>query len=164
MPYQKGKALDVALKLIARRDYSRYMLKEKLLKKEYSLPEVEEALNQLEEYKYLDDERFSKSLVRYRAELSNWGKGRIKQDFYKKGIAPDLAQEALELYELGELSTSEEEVDWVKNAETLLLKRFGTYEHLEQKERARRINFLLRRGFSQSEALTALERTKFSEY
>lgn len=159
----KRKALDVALSMLAKRDYSRHMLKDKLLKKEYSYSEINEALDHLEELNYLNDQRFSHSLVRYRAELSKWGKGRIKQDFYKKGLSSDLAEEALSLYEEGELSSDEQEVDWVENAYQILLKRFGTYKEIEQKERARRLNFLLRRGFSNSEAIDALSKTKESD-
>lgn len=156
----KRKALDVALSLLAKRDYSRQMLKDKLIKKEYSFDEINEALDHLEEINYLNDQRFSHSLVRYRAELSKWGKGRIKQDFYKKGLSSELVEEALSLYEEGELASDEQEVDWADNAYELLLRRFGTYTELEMKERARRVNFLLRRGFSNSEAMKALNRTK----
>lgn len=157
----KRKALDVALSLLAKRDYSRQMLKDKLYKKEYTQAEIDAALDHLEELNYLNDQRFSESLVRYRAELSRWGKTRIKQDFYKKGLSSDLADKALSLYEQGSLSSDEQEVNWAENAYVLLEKRFGTYEgYLEPKEKARRINFLLRRGFSQSEALYALEKLK----
>lgn len=56
--------MDVAVALLARRDYGREQLKSRLLDKGFELPEVEQTLDGLEAKGFIDDQRFAAALLR----------------------------------------------------------------------------------------------------
>ncbi|MBL7665545.1 MAG: regulatory protein RecX [Bacteriovoracaceae bacterium] len=81
-------AIEYGLRLLGMRDYSRSKLKKKLISKEYESEVVEQALNRLEELKYLDDERYArykiKSLI-----LRGTSKNQIMYKLKFEGITLD---------------------------------------------------------------------------
>lgn len=155
---------DYALAIVAKREHSTAELKRKLTTKGYPKAEIAELITQFTEKNYLNDERYAAARARTRAETSKWGQGRIKQELAQNGIDKTLTGATLE-----DLS---EHHDWFAAATNLLQRRFPkplpTLSDLDpslnkqdalkdiQKEKARRLNFLLRRGFSMSQALHAL--------
>ena len=175
---------DQALKLLSRRGYAVAELKRKLLDKEHPYKDVMQTLEWLQEHRFLDDARFAAGRIRYRAEVSRWGRLKILQELKQKGVPEEITQEELNKFEAGldqplDPNLSPEKIrddfDWQQEALTLLEKRFGHWpEDLQQrppqglegeatanhfkaveKEKARRINFLLRRGFTTQQALWA---------
>jgi len=55
---QTNLAYSYSLKLISRRDYSTFKLRKKLKEKKYPSPEIEEAIQQLLEKKFINDENY----------------------------------------------------------------------------------------------------------
>lgn len=155
---------DYALAIVAKREHSVTELKRKLTTKGYPKTEVADLIAQFTEKNYVNDERYAAARARTRAENSKWGQGRIKQELAQNGIDKALTGATLE-----DLS---ERHDWFAAATNLLQRRFpkpiATLNDLDpslnrqealkdiQKEKARRLNFLLRRGFNMSQALHAL--------
>lgn len=155
---------DYALAIVAKREHSVTELRRKLTTKGYPKAEVADLITQFISKNYINDERYAAARARTRAENSKWGQGRIKQELAQNGIDKTLTGATLE-----ELSGHH---DWFAAATSLLQRRFpkpiptlsgldpslNKQEALKdiQKEKARRLNFLLRRGFSMSQALHAL--------
>lgn len=155
---------DYALAIVARREHSVAELKRKLTTKGYPKAEVADLIAQFTEKNYVNDARYAAARARTRAESSKWGQGRIRQEFAQNGIEKTLAATTLE--------NLSEHHDWFVAATNLLQRRFPkplpVLDDLDpalnrqdalkdiQKEKARRLNFLLRRGFSMSQALHAL--------
>lgn len=151
---------DVALGLLARREHSVAELRRKLMQREYGRGEVEDLLGRLVASNAVNDDRYAEVRARSRAQDSKWGAGRIVQELAQNGVAKDTARGAMEA--LGDIH------DWFEAARTLAGRRFATplvvpdgegREALEayQKEKAKRIGFLVRRGFTLAQALAALE-------
>jgi len=155
---------DYALAIVAKREHSTTELKRKLTAKGYPKAEVADLITRFTEKNYINDERYAQTRARTRAENSKWGQGRIKQELAQNGIDKTMTATTLE-----DLS---ERHDWFAAATNLLQRRFPkpipTLNSLDpslnkqdalkdiQKEKARRLNFLLRRGFSMPQALHAL--------
>jgi regulatory protein len=142
---------DYATALLAHRDHSTAELRSKLAKKGYPKAEIAPLLTRLTEQNYLNDTRTAAQLARHRAQNSKWGMGKIRQELSQKGLRNETAQAEHEVAEH----------DWLATATKLLQRRHGkplppraTPDY--EKERARRLNFLLRRGFSMSQACEAL--------
>lgn len=171
---------DYAIFLMGRKSYAYNEMATKLLTRGYEEEEVNGAVARLKELGYLDDALFAKSRVRSRADFSRWGKNKIRQELQKKGIASEHIDAALEFWEEGADELVEGEVSsnsWMDNAKELMMKKYGEWpselpmqadsslswedrqEHMKQvqKEKSRRINFLIRRGFSLEEAQAAFD-------
>lgn len=156
--------LDYTIALLARREHSTTEVRRKLTTKGYPKAEVAQTIQQMMEKNYLNDTRYAAARARTRAQNSKWGQGRIKQELAQNGIDKSTAATTLE-----ELS---ENHDWLATATRLLQVRFpkplpdissldpslNKQEALKdlQKEKAKRLNFLLRRGFNTGQALQAL--------
>ncbi|MFG6667267.1 regulatory protein RecX [Halomonas sp. HNIBRBA4712] len=136
----------VAIDLLARREYSRAELHQKLLQKAFDEAEILECLNALEEQGLQDDARFAESFVRSRV-LRGQGPMRIKMELGRRCIKSDLQSDALRLV------AEQERIDWFELAAETLQRRFRTSgasdgeRFVPPKERARRERFLAQRGF-----------------
>lgn len=166
-------ARDVALKMLARRAHSSKEIARKLHQKGYIPPEIDAVLADFTERGWLNDTDFAVSRARHRAMNSKWGPQRIRQELKQVGIVEEDIEAALtNLTEAPEESWDHHDFD--EAALTLLQRKFGTwpqeyqvepdvaearYEWRQEveKEKSRRISFLMRRGFSMSAALNALQ-------
>jgi len=165
MSKQQRPILDTALAMLARREHSTLEMRRKLAQKGYGKDEVEQTLAALAEKNYLNDARYAESRARSRAQHSKWGASRIRQELALNGVNAETAATVME-----EL---DENTNWLATAQTLLQRRFqqpltqqdepadpslGRAEAYKayQQEKARRIAFLTRRGFSLAQALKAL--------
>lgn len=158
-------ALEVAVAMLARREHSRAELAQKLRQKGFGAAEIAAALDELVARNYLNDGRFALVRAGYRAEHSKWGPVKIRQELAARGVRGD---------EVGAALAAAEEAggDWLKVAKGLLARKFkeplvmdsiadgalGGREVVEvyNKEKARRVGFLLRRGFTMAQALAAV--------
>lgn len=68
-------------------------LKNKLYDKGYSKDIVEEVICFVKEYGYIDDEEYAKRFIETHKE--KWGKSRLKQELYAKGVSADCINNAL---------------------------------------------------------------------
>ncbi|HET6631576.1 MAG TPA: regulatory protein RecX [Rhodanobacteraceae bacterium] len=129
-------AYDKALAMLARREHSRRELGTRLQQAGYDEEESSLALARLGEQDYQDDRRFGEMLVRSRAS-QGYGPARIRAELKTHGIVDAVAGELI----------NDVDVDWPASAAAQLRKRYGDRGAADIKERARRAQFLLRRGF-----------------
>ena len=155
---------EFATAVLARREHSTTELRRKLTTKGYPKPEIADLITRFTEKNYLNDVRYAEARARTRAHHSKWGEGRIKQELFQNGVAKETTQKTL-----SELSETE---DWLATATKLLQRKFSkplpTLDTRDptlnkqdalkeiQSEKSRRLNFLLRRGFSFQQAAQAL--------
>jgi SOS response regulatory protein OraA/RecX len=180
-------AKDQALKMLSRRGYAVAELRRKLKEKEFAYKSIQETIEWLLENRFLDDASFTATRIKYRAESSRWGKLKILHELKQKGVPEDIINAEMMKFEEGldqpldpELPPQKirDEHDWQAEAEQLLQKRFGIWpkelsqglpkgleaeaaqKHYKavEKEKNRRVSFLLRRGFNTQQALTALSK------
>jgi regulatory protein len=129
-------AYDKALGLLARREHSRRELKQKLERGGFARDESTAALERLGDQGYQDDDRFAGSLVRSRVG-QGYGPARIRAELRSQGISDARIRELIEAAD----------VDWHDLAASQLRRRYGG-PSADPAERARRAQFLLRRGFA----------------
>ena len=137
-------ARTVALRLLARRDYSRQELARRLRARGLARGDIDTTLDDFERLGYLSDERYAHAVVAHR--IGRFGKREIARDLHEKGIAPDAAKDAL-----AALADRDELAD----ARTLWQRRFGRAP-LDEREKLRQVRFLVSRGYSVSIALRVL--------
>lgn len=140
-----------ALYLLGGRDYSRKELYKKLLNN-YSEETCEKVLDFVEEYGYLDEERYAKRLARQCIEVKKYGVRRAQYMLLQKGIDRETAEAVLAEYP--EETRLEGLVQLIEQKYSDRL--FG--EGLEgRKELQKVVAALARRGFSYGEVKSAIE-------
>lgn len=133
------RAFNKAIDLISRREHSRKELIEKLNQRGYQAVS-DSVADKLQEKGYLNDERFA---VMYAGELKNrksMGKNRIKQELLRKGIERDIIENVIESIDENPI---EEIID-------ILRRKYPKY-NLDEKNKTRAINGLIRLGYSFSD-------------
>ena len=134
-----------ALRILEKRDVSRAMLLERLMKKGASEADADEVADWLCSLGVVDDRRYSELVVRHYA-ARGYGLRRIREELHRHGIPRELWEEALEA-----LPETEDTVY------TLLCQKLrGTGREPKDLQRAQ--GFLLRRGYSWEEIRAALDR------
>ena len=129
-------AYDKALGLLARREHSARELKSKLARKGLDADESAAALAQLQSKDYQNDSRFGEMLVRSRI-AQGYGPRWILAELKTHGIAEASARSLIDAAE----------PDWPALIRQLIHRRYGAKPAANLAERAKRANFLLRRGF-----------------
>ncbi len=130
-----------AMELLQKRSYTREKLRIKLLEGKYTKELVEEVLDYVTSYKYLDDVRYAEEYIRCYCETRS--KRRIMQDLYMKGVSSEVAEKAWSCHEL-----LNEPVDEAEQIRVLLQKRNFNVMNAGRKETAKVMNFLYRKGYS----------------
>lgn len=129
------------LYLIADYDRSERNIRQKMERAGYRGEYLDEAIDSLKEYGYIDDMRFA----RYYAESLKDGKGRsafaISRALYEKGISRDMIDVVMEELDI------DEDAQLIKaiSAKGYDEENIGS---LDDKERRRLIAYLMRKGFS----------------
>jgi regulatory protein len=132
----KPSAYNKALGLLSRREHSRRELRQKLDRNGYAGDEAAAALDRLGEQHYQDDDRFAEVLIRNRS-AQGYGPMRLRAELKTHGL-PDARIRSL---------LDAAEIDWADSAAIQLRRRYGSAGTSDPAERARRAQFLLRRGF-----------------
>ncbi|WP_346795628.1 regulatory protein RecX [Halomonas sp. Bachu 37] len=130
---------EQAIMLLARREYSRAELEQRLGAKGHPGDEIDACLDELVDKGLQSDTRFAESFVRSRVARGQ-GPIRIRTELFQRGISQSLAQDAIAEVE------EREGVDWFDLAATTLARRFSTPGD-SPREYARRQRFLASRGF-----------------
>ena len=138
------RAYNYAVSLLSRRDHSERELMTKLAQKGYT-DGAEEAVEKLKNGGYVSDERFARLYVRELKTLKRYGKRRIEQELYRKGIDRDTIREVLD-------ETDFDESELV----SLIERKYGRYLS-DEKGIQKTINGLLRMGYSYGEIRDALK-------
>jgi regulatory protein len=136
-----------AIRMLARREYARAELAERLTSRGADATEVTRVLDELEQLGYLSDARFAQMLVTQKA--GRYGKRAIAHALTQRRVASPAAQTALDTLK---------NVDEVADAGALWERRFGNPPK-DERERARQIRFLIARGYSLSIALKVVGRS-----
>jgi len=94
----RRKTFERAVKLLAAKPRSVAELRERLLQgKGADEPVVDTVITRLQEYGYLDDERFAFSYASYKVKQRPVGRRRLERDLKFKKVESGVANEALEL-------------------------------------------------------------------
>jgi regulatory protein len=130
-----------AVALLARREYSRAELRDKLVvggdRNADAMAEIDAVLDELAALGYLSDTRFAKAFVQQKS--GEYSKRAIGATLKAKGVSSEAATEAL----------AGSEIDDQDAMVALWRRRFGKVP-LDDREKARQVRFLQSRGFSLS--------------
>lgn len=135
----RGDVEAAAARFLARRDHARVELAQKLERHDFPDELVEEVLDSLEEFGYLDDERFALVQGGILARKC-WGPRQIAQKLRSRGVDDSIIDEALA--EIGR------EEDWRERALQRMISRFGHPRELNESERQKAFRHLTYRGYS----------------
>jgi regulatory protein len=178
-PEQKQAELDIikeesrlrwlAFYYLSRREHGRAELRQKLIDKEQDPEKIDALLDEFVEKGYQSDYRTTLMLIRENIRKGR-GRGRIKQEFYKKKIA--MPRNIDELIDMANSESDEfsefvdedadslvEGVDWLKLAVAARTKKYGDDIPTEQKDKAKQLRFLQYRGFKGEVCFDALNYT-----
>lgn len=133
-----------AMRYLARREYSRAELHNKLLPYTQEGEDIGAVLNELEKRDWLSDARATTQLVH--AKRNRFGTQRIAHELRQKGIAENLITGVLPQLKESELDA----------ARDVWQRKFGIQPQ-DAREKARQIRFLQSRGFSIEVVLKVLK-------
>jgi len=136
----------LAVRWLARRDYSRAELATRLRRRGVAEEAIERTLDELAAAGYLSDARYAQALVAQRT--GRFGKRAIAQALKERGVAPGDVEQAL---------APLRERDELDDARALWQRRFG-HAPADEREKARQVRYLQARGYSLSTALAVLRR------
>lgn len=139
-----------AMHILEQMDKTEHQLREKLAKGEYPQECIDSAVEYVKKYRYLDDERFASSYVRYHQEKLS--RQQLSVKLSQKGVSKDIIAEALEM---------EYEADDGEKIRNLLSKRHFDPDNTDRQENNKIYQYILRRGFKSSDILK--EMRVFSE-
>ena len=140
-----------AYTLLARREYARQELANKLLGKGFEPSLVDRVVEQLVAERLLSDERFVEAFVRSRSNRG-YGPRRIEAELRERGISDELSDERIAA------GPSEEETDWVARAAEVRCKKFGEELPSDFQERAKQMRYLEYRGFTHEQIRRVFKR------
>lgn len=135
-----------AIRMLARRDYPRAALEQRLVASGADPDDVRRTLDELERLGYLSDARFAQMLVAQKAD--RFGKRAIAQALRERRVDASAAHDALAALNGG---------DETARAQAVWSRRFHAPPH-DERERARQIRFLMARGYSLQVALAVVGR------
>lgn len=125
-----------AMDLLARREYSRRELLERLHKRfpDDSAESFADVIDGLAEEGLQSDQRFAESYIRLRVSRGH-GPLKIAHELLQRGIEEARSAPLLEAY------------DWYEQAQAVLLHKFGHQTPRDLEEKARMARFMNQRGF-----------------
>ncbi len=153
---------NYAVSVLSRNAKSEKQLRDKMREKGYDDQFIDSAIEKLKQQKYLDDEKYSEMLISSKLNACKYGKRRIKEVLYEKGIERNIIEEKLKL-------VSEE--DEIERACCIGAKKLRTLkENDTRKKNIKLSNFLINKGFEYSVVRKAVSRLidvnceEFDEY
>ena len=138
-----------AMNLLKQRSYTRYALAEKLRSGGYPEPVLEEALDYVESFHYIDDRQYAQDYIEYNKERKS--RAKIMRELHQKGIEDTLIQKAWEEC----AGDDEKELERDQIIYWLQKKHFCA-ESADFKEKQRMMAFLYRKGFKAEDIRSVL--------
>lgn len=129
-----------SMNLLKSRSYTEHQIREKLKQGLFSNETIDEAVEYIKSYHYIDDRRYAKDYITYYSESRS--RGRITQDLIRKGIDKDLINMVYEE------ELQEELPDETALIEKWLQKKNYDRERADYQERQKMGAFLYRKGFA----------------
>ncbi len=142
--YAKAKAFDY----LSRGASTVLGMKRRLLEKKIPVSTVNKTLDYLVENGFLNDAEYAENAVSFLHEIKRYGKSRIEQVLFEKGVPKDIAEEAVERY-----FADCERPDVLSE---LVGDIAAKYDLSDRATKDKLIKKLLRQGFSYEEIKTAL--------
>jgi regulatory protein len=136
----KKLAKSVAIKFVALKYRTVFEVQDKLKDKEFSIDVIDDVIDDLIKYGYLDDEEYVKRYISNCNNLKPKSKKKIEFELIRKGIEKDLILEKLE----------ENIIDEFEIAYKLAYKRFGNKNYDKDTLKKKTFYFLSNRGFEYS--------------
>ena len=149
------RAIDLAYRAVARRERTEAELRTCLERKRVEPQAIDVAVEELTEAGYLDDARYARRFAEDKRELEQWGSERIARDLQRRGVAPELIEDAV--------SDSTRRAEF-ETALLLLERRFRDPPR-DDRDRERAWRMLVRRGYGSElahEAIRGWERMRAS--
>lgn len=140
-----------AMNLLMKKEYTEYELRKKLHDGEYPETVIDEAIDYIISYRYIDDLRYATDYIT--AHEDTRSRRRIEQDLMNKGISKATLEKAWISWENSGGEQNEEAM-----IKKLLEKRKYNPETAEIKEQQRTYAFLMRKGFN-SDTVRKMMRT-----
>lgn len=140
---------DYALYLIEFKDRTEKELRDKLKEKGYEENSIEDEIEFLKNYGYIDDKRYAEHFISDAINLKKWGRIRIRTELQRKGVDREITDNAIE-DAFAELSDD--------RVLSQMQSRFKNSDFSNIKERTRIFNFFMRRGFSPDEIKGAMNK------
>jgi len=128
---------EAAMDYLSRREHASYEFFQKLLAKGYESDDVSAALERLTDQDLLSDSRFTEAFINQRINRGS-GPLKIRAELRQKGISDAMIGTFL----------NERDVIWQETALAVRVRKYGSEEPSDLKERARQTRFLQSRGFS----------------
>lgn len=128
---------EQAVALLARRDYSQYELRQKLISRGCSTKEIDEVLEDLATQGLQSDTRFTEMFVHHRMN-AGYGPQRITLELQQKGVSKEIIA----------LFLSNNTHMWETSMKLVWEKKFKGQKPCDSREYARQSRFLVQRGFS----------------
>jgi regulatory protein len=137
------KAMNAALRLLARRDHTKYEITQKLKARGFDGDVVPAIVAECERLNYIDDERSARLYIRQRRRRG-FGINRIRVELKKKGLSSRCLQRVLD--------AASDSIDEHDVAEKALEKKMKAFEREKypRKRKEKIYRFLQSRGFSES--------------
>jgi regulatory protein len=145
-------AYQQALGLLVRREHSQRELKQKLKFRGKEAEEIDVALESLSRQDFQNDERFAFALARSR-QSAGYGPQRIRAEMQQHSLGSELIDQAV----------SALECDWLEMAQGLVARRYLRKIQQDPNQSRKAVDFLLRRGFDQKTAYSAVKIREWPE-
>ena len=146
-------AYNYALNLLGARPYSTNGLYRKLIQKQYSAADADDAIRRLVDNGLLNDAKYAEQYARSKMLSTGASKRRVQQDLYRKGIKGELATNAIANV------IEQEEIDPTAVVERVAKKKLAQLGDLEPLVLRRRLfGFLARRGYDLDEIKSVVGR------
>lgn len=138
-------AKEKALSMLERRDYTWRELYERLTLQGFPKEAVHKALDYVQSYHYIDDERYARNYLLYHST----GKSRkmVAQTLAAKGIDPQIVETCLEEWEDSDL----------ENIRRLYTGKFSGETDLTPEKRRKILNYFLRKGYQYGDVLSVIK-------
>ncbi|MCP3176757.1 recombination regulator RecX [Desulfuromonas sp. KJ2020] len=147
-----SEAMGAALRLLARRGHSEEELRGKLRRKGLSDQDIAASLERCRQLGYIDDERFAEERARQLLSQGRATGKRLLLELQRLGIDESLAHRALE--------AARAEQDETALLDDLLDRRFPQFDYQSADDRQRRrvIHYFMRRGFTFTDVMDAVQK------
>ena len=146
-------AYNYALNLLSARPYATRALHRKLIQKQYSAADADDAIRRLVDNGLLNDAKYAEQYARSKMLSTGTSKRRVQQDLFRKGIKGDVATNAIASV------IEEDEIDPAAVIERVAKKKLAQLGALEPLVLRRRLfAFLARRGYDVDEIKAVVSR------
>jgi regulatory protein len=146
-------AYNYALNLLSARPYATRALHRKLIQKQYSAADADDAIRRLVDNGLVNDAKYAEQYARTKIAITGASKRRIQQDLFRKGIKGDVATSAIATV------LEQEDIDPAAVIERVARKKLAQLGDLEPIVLRRRLfAFLARRGYDVDEIKTVVLR------